>query len=142
MTLKEKALEAWTQQKEDRSAYLEEQRKHNAVMTLRLAARILGEDVAVKVIDGDYFAIGDLQFHRASGDGDSWLELKGECPNCGLAAWSKYIYSLADLGQILEEFEPTWSHHCPELEPEILPDVDTRIAIALETIANHLTWEK
>ncbi len=43
------------------------------------------------------------------------LALQGQCLYCRNPAWSRGFFSLVDLGQLLEKFEPGEEHmaHCP-----------------------------
>ena len=121
-TLKELALDAWSQEQEKRKQSDYKKRK-------RLAKKIEGEidDLLPKEAD-DYAFERNLEDKRygvivsaeeAGGvlrfthDDKDNLVIIGECPACHGEALSKPVEDLADLGQMLENFQPGASHDCP-----------------------------
>ena len=121
-TLKELALEAWNQEQEKRKQ--SEYKKHK-----RLAKKIEEEinDLLPKDADDYEFqrnlddsrygvvvstgeSLGAMQFTH---DGKDNLVLIGDCPACRARTLSKPIDDLADLGQVLEGFQPGNEHECP-----------------------------
>jgi hypothetical protein len=121
-TLKELALEAWSQEQEKRRQSDYKKRK-------RLAKKIEGEidDLLPKEAD-DYTYQRNLQDPRyevvvsleeSSGvlrfthDDKDRLVIIGECRGCGGEALSKPIEDMADLGELLENFQASGSHDCP-----------------------------
>ncbi|MEN3333193.1 MAG: hypothetical protein V7641_2558 [Blastocatellia bacterium] len=121
-TLKELALEAWSQEQEKRKQSDYKKRK-------RLAKKIEGEidDLLPKDAD-DYAFERDLEDKRYgvvvsigetggalrfTHDDKDRLAIIGECPACRGEALSKPVEDMADLGQLLESFQPGASHDCP-----------------------------
>jgi hypothetical protein len=121
-SLKELALEAWSQEQEKRRQSDYKKRK-------RLAKKIEGEidDLLPKDAD-DYEFERNLEDPRyevviSTGDGDGGLRfahddkdrlvIVGQCPACHGDALSKPVDDIADLGQLLESFQPGQSHDCP-----------------------------
>jgi hypothetical protein len=121
-TLKELALEAWGQEQDKRKQ--SEYKKHK-----RLAKKIEEEinDLLPKDADDYEFqrnlddsrygvvvttgeAMGALQFTHDDKDN---LVLIGDCTACRATTLSKPIDDLADLGQVLENFQPGNGHECP-----------------------------
>jgi len=120
-TLKELALEAWSQEQEKRKQ--SEQKKHK-----RLAKKIEEEinDLLPKDVDDCEFqrnlddsrygvvvstaeATGALRFTH---DDKDRLVIIDDCPACRAQTLSKPIDDLADLGQLLESFQPSNAHEC------------------------------
>ncbi|MEW6130178.1 MAG: hypothetical protein AB1757_24290 [Acidobacteriota bacterium] len=114
-TLKEYALAAWTkaQTKEQRAEFKKRKRQaqkiENALKKLlpkdsvsyQLEHNLEDQDFTVVVTATD--ASGSLKFtHNAEGE----LALVGKCPNTDKEVLSQAIESAADLGRLLEHFEP------------------------------------
>jgi uncharacterized FlaG/YvyC family protein len=120
-TLREHALEAWAQEQDKRNQSERKKRKRKAKKIEEdiddLLPRDSNEfqfernledasfDVVVSVTDSD----GTLRFTY---DGKDDLVLIGECPACHKEAMSKPIDDAADLGEMLERFEPGSAHDC------------------------------
>jgi hypothetical protein len=121
-TFKELASDAWTQEQDKRKQSDYKKRK-------RLAKKIEGEIDDLLPKDAD-----DIQFERQledrnyeavvvvkSDDGDlrfthddkDRLVLIGECQACHGEALSRPVESMADLGQLLENFQTGSTHNCP-----------------------------
>ncbi len=121
-TLREVAREAWTQEQEKRKQSDYKKRK-------RLAKKIEGEIDDLLPKDADDYAFernlednrymvvvsvaetgGALRFTH---DDKDRLVVIGECPVCRGESLSKPIADMADLGEMLESFQPGASHDCP-----------------------------
>lgn len=61
------------------------------------------------------------------------MQILGECPHCGAQVWSgRNIYDMADLGEMLSEFRPDYTHRCPsEVHP---PDAVDNLIDALHEL--------
>jgi hypothetical protein len=108
------------------------------ILTPLLDERITCEGPRV-TLDGSTFAVRRI-------DGESSLHLVGCCPRCGQEALSHPIWTLADLGGLLDTFSVGYDHRCPDREPApaaltdderlaaVLRDlIDERIELALST---------
>jgi hypothetical protein len=120
-TLREHALEAWAQEQEKRKQSERKKRKRKAKKIEEDIDDLLPRDsneyqfersledssfgVVVSLTDND----STLRFTYDSEDD---LVLIGECPACHKEAMSKAIDDAADLGEMLEAFEPGSSHDC------------------------------
>jgi len=125
-TLKELALEAWSQEQEKRRQSDYKKRK-------RLAKKIEGEIDDLLPKDADDYAfernLEDKRYEaivsteeaggvlRFTHDDKDRLVIIGECPACRGEALSKPIEDMADLGQLLENFQAGGSHDCPIKRP-------------------------
>ena len=121
-TLKEIALEAWSQEQEKRKQSEHKRRK-------RLARKIESaiDDLLPKDADAYRFerqtedprygvvvSTGEAGHAlRFTHDDKDHLVVIGECPACHGEALSQPIEDLADLGRLLESFEPGAAHDCP-----------------------------
>jgi len=121
-TLKELALDAWSQEQEKRKQSDYKRRK-------RLAKKIEGEVEDLLPKDAEDYAF-ERQFEdrrfgvvvsagepgsalRFTHDDKDHLVVIGECPACHGETLSTPVEDLADLGQLLEGFQPGASHDCP-----------------------------
>lgn len=121
-SLRELALDAWSQEQEKRKQSDYKKRK-------RLAKKIEGEidDLLPKDAD-EYEYVRNLEDSRydaviSTGDGEGALRFThddkdrlviiGQCLACHGEALSTPIDDIADLGQLLENFQPGVSHDCP-----------------------------
>jgi hypothetical protein len=121
-TLKELALEAWNQEQEKRKQSEHKKRKRLAKKIEEEINDLLPKDAddcelqrnlddsryGVVVTTGE--ALGALQFTHDDKDN---LVLIGDCAACRARTLSKPIADLADLGQLLENFQPGSEHDCP-----------------------------
>lgn len=121
VTLKQHALEAWTQEQEKRKQAERKKRKRKAkkieedvddllpkeLTDYQFERNLEADDfnVTVSIKDGD----GTLSFTY---DDDDELVLIGNCPACQAETISKPIETAAELGEMLEAFEPGSSHNC------------------------------
>jgi hypothetical protein len=121
-TLKELALEAWSQEQEKRKQSDYKKRK-------RLAKKIEGEveDLLPKEADAYAFErqMEDRRYGVVVSTGEPGAALRfthddkdnlvviGECPACRGETLSQPVEDLADLGQLLESFQPGAAHDCP-----------------------------
>lgn len=120
-SLKEHALEAWAQEQEKQKQAERKKRKRKAkkiegdiddLLPKELSdyqyERNLDDsdfEVVVSITDTD----GTLRFTY---DGDDELALIGKCPSCREQTLSRKIQTPAELGKMLESFEPGSSHKC------------------------------
>jgi hypothetical protein len=121
-SLREYALQAWLQEQERRKQADRKKRKRRAkkieediddllprdVETLRFERNLEDPrwESVVTVTDSDE---STLRFtHDKEGD----LSLLGECPTCRQETISRAIESAADLGEVLQKFQPSTSHEC------------------------------
>lgn len=120
-TLKQHALEAWSQEQEKRKQAERKKRKRKAkkieediddllpkeLSDYQFERNLEANDfnVVVSLTDGD----GTLRFTY---DDDDELVLIGHCPACQTETISKPVDSASELGEVLESFEPNSSHNC------------------------------
>jgi len=120
-TLRQHALEAWAQEQEKHKQNERKKRKRKAKKIEEDIDDLLPKElsdyqfernleapdfnVIVSITDTD----GTLRFTY---DGDDDLVLIGHCPACHAETVSKPIDSPAELGEMLESFEPGSSHDC------------------------------
>jgi hypothetical protein len=125
-TLKEYALEAWSQEQERRKNAERKKRKRKAKKIEEDIDDLLPKDaegfqvernlddptynVVVVVTDTDGTPL------RFSYDENDELSLIGECPTCHHETVSEPIGSAASLGEMIERFAPTSSHDCKSKE--------------------------
>ncbi len=122
-TLKDLALEAWNQEQEKRKQSEHKKRKRLAKKIEEEINDLLPKDAddyefqrnldddrhGVVVTTGE--ALGALQFTHDDKDN---LVLVGDCLACRTRTLSKPIDGLANLGQLLESFQPGHEHDCPQ----------------------------
>ena len=121
-SLRELALEAWNQEQEKRKQSEQKKRKRLAKKIEEEINDLLPKDVNDyefhrKLDDGRYGVVvstgeapGSLQFTH---DDKDHLVIIGDCSACHAQTLSKPIDDLAELGELLENFQPGQSHDCP-----------------------------
>jgi hypothetical protein len=120
-TLRQHAIEAWTQEQEKRKQAERKKRKRKAKkieediddllpkelsdyqFERNLEAAVF--DVVVSITDTD-------ETLRFTYDDDDELALISQCPACRKETVSRPIETAAKLGEMLESFEPGSSHDC------------------------------
>jgi YD repeat-containing protein len=121
-SLREYALEAWAQEQERLKQSDRKKRKRRAKKIEEDIDDLLPRDiegvrfernledprweVVVAVTDTDGSVL------KFTYDDEDELSLIGECAGCHQEAMSRRVDSAADLGELLEKFEPSSSHEC------------------------------
>ena len=121
-SLREYALEAWAQEQERRKQSERKKRKRRAKKIEEDIDDLLPRDAEGiqferTLDDPSYNSVvsvtdADGAILRFTHDDDGELALIGECPTCHQETRSRAIESAADLGELLERFEPASSHDC------------------------------
>lgn len=121
-TLREYALEAWAQEQERRKQSERKKRKRRAKKIEEDIDDLLPRDAEGLQFERDlddpsYSSVvsitdTDGTILRFTHDDEGDLVLIGECPTCHQETRSRAIESAADLGELLERFEPSPSHDC------------------------------
>jgi len=120
-TLREFALEAWSQEQQKQKQADLKKRKRKAKKIEEEIEELLprdsedlqfernleepGYEVVVSISDSE----GALRFTRDESDD---LTIVGQCPRCKRVCLSKPITRLEELGLLIESFEPGLSHTC------------------------------
>lgn len=121
-TLREYALEAWAQEQERRKQSERKKRKRRAKKIEEDIDDLLPRDAEGlqferNLDDPSYESVvavtdTDGAIMRFTYDDEGELSLIGTCPSCHQETRSRAIESTADLGEVLESFEPSSSHDC------------------------------
>ena len=121
-SFRESALEAWAQEQERRKQSDRKKRKRKAKKIEEDIDDLLPRDADGiqfdrNLDDPSYEAVvnvtdTDGQALRFTHDDDGELTLLGTCPACRKETRSRALASAADLGEMLESFEPASSHDC------------------------------
>jgi hypothetical protein len=162
MTLREEALAARREERASEARKAEEERVRQRELTTTQLQRAwertfggpepqIDPDACTATRDG----ITLLYQGRGALGPDHW-RLVQACPDCGEPVYSPLFFSLADLGQMLEEGEggATWAHLCPgdededgeaagvpfdaEPEPEPEPTLGERLEALIREIAREV----
>jgi hypothetical protein len=124
--LRDYALKAWEMEKEKRKQSDFKKRKRRAKKIEEEIYDLLPKDAEDYDFERDlentrYAAVVSLteggQTLRFTFDDEDDLTLIGECSRCRQEAVSKAVTSAAELGQMIEAFEPSDSHNCPTKKP-------------------------
>jgi len=123
-TLREYALEAWAQEQERRKQADRKKRKRRAKKIEEDIDDLLprgaeGFQFERDLDDPDFESVVRVTDNEGSAlrfthDDDGQLSLIGTCPTCHQDARSLPIEGAADLGKMLELFQPGPSHSCAE----------------------------
>jgi hypothetical protein len=144
-TLREHAIQAYQKdcelQQEAEETYWREQ----AEKARRIFDRIFcNEETQLSInpllVSNNCLKAGDLLLYFHDGVYEqSWFTVHGECPDCHITADSRPIYTLAQLGKMIQNFEPDSSHHCmTEKEHAITPDsLGAELINLLKDIINY-----
>lgn len=121
-TLREYALEAWAQDQERRKQSERKKRKRRAKKIEEDIDDLLpkgaeGLQFERNLDDPNYESVvsvtdTDGAILRFTYDDAGELSLIGTCPCCHQETRSRAIDNAADLGEVLESFEPSSSHDC------------------------------
>jgi len=121
-SLREYATEEWAQEQERRKQSERKKRKRRAK---KIEEDI--DDLLPKDLEGLQFerSLDDPNFYsvvsvtdtdgtvlRFTHDDDGELTLLGHCPSCHREIRSRAIEYAADLGELLDKFEPSSTHDC------------------------------